>query len=83
MEEYRMSDMDEQETIMNKSSRGDNESIINYDRAIHGSHAGKMRNLNILRGNTSQENVYGMGGGFGAQSQNVNNSSSNKDSIIH
>ena len=78
MDEYKMSDMDEQETVIHDSSPVlDNESnAINYERAVFG--GSKMRNLKIFQGNNSGENVY-----IGGKRSNQGNSSSNKDSQIH
>ena len=68
MEEYHMSDMDEQETLINESNS------MEYENTS----AGKLRNLRIFQGNNSGESTGDVG-----KRSNVSNSSLLKDSVIH
>ncbi len=63
-----MSDMDEQETLINESNS------MEYECTS----AGKLRNLRIFQGNNSGESIVDVG-----KRSNISNSSLIKDSVIH
>lgn len=69
IEEYHMSDMDEQETLINQSSSQD------YGDMTAGS---KFKKIRLFQGNISNENISYDGGKY-----DLSNSSSLKDSVIH